>query len=195
MTLNDHSSALALLTTRRSGRPREMVAPGPSADELRQILAIAARTPDHGKLAPWRFVIIGNEQRGALADLLSRALDQHDPEAGEAHHLKARDFAHQAPALVILISAPVHNHKIPVWEQQLSCGAAAMNLLHATHALGYVGGWLTGWQACSKLVEAEFCEEGECIAGFLFLGSPGRELEERPRPNLDELVRVWDPPA
>ena len=190
--LNDRSSALSLLETRRSGRPREMTAPGPSEAELARILTIAARTPDHGKLAPWRFVVVEPGQRQALADVLTRALAEEDPEALPAHHAKALEFAHQAPVLVVLVSAPVQGHKIPVWEQEMSCGAAGMNLLLATHALGYAGGWITGWQAYSPAVTAALCEPGERIAGFLFLGTPG-ELEERPRPALEAVVRRWNP--
>lgn len=195
MTLNDRSSILSLLETRRSGRPREMVEPGPDAAELDRILAIAARTPDHGKLTPWRFVVVGRDQRDALEALLLRALPEHDPEATAAHVEKARQFAHQAPALVVVLSAPIEGHKIPLWEQQLSAGAAAMNLLWATHALGYVGGWITGWPAYSERVRAAFCDPGERIAGFLFLGSPGIALQERPRPDSAIVQRRWTPPA
>ena len=195
LMLNDRSSTLALLETRRSGRPREMVAPGPSAAELTRILAIAARTPDHGKLFPWRFVTVATDQRHALADLLARALPEHDPHANAAHHAKALEFAHQAPSLVVVLSSPRPEHKIPLWEQQLSAGAAAMNLLLATHALGYVGGWITGWAAYSDTVSAAFCAPGERIVGFFFLGSPGRELEERERAPLTTLVRQWAPPG
>lgn len=195
MILNDRSSTLALLETRRSGRPREMVAPGPDEAELQRILAIAARTPDHGKLAPWRFVTVAPDQRRALADLLARALPVHEPAATPAHLAKALEFAHQAPVLVVLVSAPVPDHKIPLWEQQLSAGAVAMNLLHATHALGFVGGWITGWAAYSEMVRSAFCGPGERIAGFFFLGSPSRELEERPRPALSAIARKWVPGA
>jgi len=194
MTLNDNSSALALLETRRSAPPREMIAPGPTDEELKRILTIAVRSPDHGKLSPWRFVIVSQKQRQALADLLAHALPEHDPDAASAHYAKALEFAHQAPTLVVLVSAPIQNHKIPVWEQQLSCGAVAMNLLLGAHALGYVGGWITGWPAYSERVRAAFCEPGQRIAGFIFLGSPGRPLEERPRPALADLVREWQPP-
>ena len=145
--LNDRSSILSLLETRRSARPRELVAPGPSEAEMERILTIAARTPDHGKLFPWRFVTVGADQRQALADLLARALPEHDPDALPAHYAKALEFAHQAPDLVVIVSATTPGHKIPLWEQELSCGAAAMNLLLAAHALGYAGGWITGWAA------------------------------------------------
>ena len=193
--LNDRSSALSLLKTRRSGRPREMVGPGPSDEELRQILEVAMRVPDHGKLVPWRFVIVGKDQREQFALLLRRALQEEDECAGPAHHEKADQFARQGEALIVLISSPTRHHKIPVWEQELSAGAAAMNLLHAAHAFGYVGGWLTGWEAYSPKVNAAFAKPDERIAGFIYLGSPGRDLEERPRPDPAEIVRKWDPPS
>ncbi|MGI8932158.1 MAG: nitroreductase family protein [Sphingomicrobium sp.] len=195
MSLNDRTSTLSLLQTRRSGKPRDMVAPGPSDAELERILTIATRVPDHGKLSPWRFVVVAPHQRNALADLLAKALPEHDTDAGAPHFAKAHEFAHQAPTLVVLVSAPVVGHKIPEWEQQLSCGAVGMNLLMATHALGYVGGWITGWAAYSERVRTAFCRPGERIAGFLFLGSPGAELEERARPDLTLVVRPWVPPS
>ena len=190
MKLNDPTSPLSLLETRRSGRPREMVAPGPSEAELERILTIAARTPDHGKLNPWRFVVVAREQRDALEALLVEAL----PDPAPAHVEKAREFAHQAPTLIVLVAAPVADHKIPLWEQELSVGAAGMNLLSAAHALGFVGGWITGWAAYSERVRAAFCAPGERIAGFMFLGTPGAELHERPRPALGSVARAWVPP-
>jgi len=193
--LNDRSSILSLLETRRSGKPRELAGPGPSGQELERILAIAARVPDHGKLTPWRFVTVGDDQRDALALLLRRALSEEDPEATPAVAEKAEQFAHYAGQLVVLVSAPVEAHKIPVWEQQLSCGTAGMNLLTAAHALGYVAGWVTGWQAYSPMVNAAFCAPGERIAGFVFIGHPIRELEDRPRPDLATVWRRWEPPA
>ena len=193
--LNDLSSTLALLETRRSGRPREMIGPGPSEADLERILTIAARTPDHGKLFPWRFVTVGAAQRDALAELLHQALAEHDPAATAAHHEKEDEFAHNGGSLVVLVSAPVQGHKIPAWEQELSCGAAGMNLMLAAHAMGYVAGWLTGWRAYNERVRAAFCGPGERIGGFLFIGKPGRELEERPRAPLATVVRPWVPPT
>ena len=192
--LNDCSSLLSLLETRRSAKPRELVGPAPSADELERMLAIATRTPDHGKLSPWRFVTVADDQRDALAKLLHEALDREDPSAMPAHYEKAEQFAHYAGALVVLVSAPIEDHKIPVWEQQLSCGAAGMNLLLAAHALGFVAGWVTGWQAYSEHVRAALCKPGERIAGFIFIGHPGAELDDRPRPELEAVHRAWTPP-
>jgi nitroreductase len=193
--LNDTSSILSLLETRRSGKPRELVGPGPTAGELERIIKIASRVPDHGKLTPWRFVTVADDQRDAFGELLGEALAVENPDATTAHYEKEDEFAHYAGELVVLISAPVENHKIPVWEQQLSCGTVGMNLLLAAHALGYVAGWVTGWRAYSPTVNAAFCEPGQRIAGFVFIGHPGCELEERERPNLPAVWRTWNPPA
>jgi nitroreductase len=193
--LNDRSSILSLLETRRSAKPRELIDPGPSPAELERMLAIAARTPDHGKLTPWRFVTVADDQRDAFAALLQDALAEEDPGATGAHRQKEQDFAHYAGQLVVLVSAPVRDHKIPLWEQELSCGAAGMNLLLAAHALGYVGGWVTGWRAYSEQVRSAFCAPGERIAGFIFIGHAGREIDDRPRPPLSDIVRQWRPRA
>ena len=193
--LNDRSSLLSLLETRRSGKPRELEGPGPTAQEMEQILTIAARTPDHGKLAPWRFVTVAEDQRDAFEALLRQALAEEEPSATDAHHQKEHEFAHYAGQLLVLISAPIADHKIPVWEQELSCGAAGMNLLIAAHALGYVAGWVTGWRAYSPRVQAAFCEPGERIAGFIFIGHATRELDERERPTLETICKPWQPPV
>ncbi len=192
--LNDRSSILSLLETRRSGKPRELHGSGPTPQEMERILTIASRVPDHGKLHPWRFIIVADDQRDALGALLRQALVEHDPCASIAHHEKEDEFAHYPGQLVVLVSAPVPNHKIPVWEQELSCGAAGMNLLHAAHALGYVAGWVTGWRAYSERVRRAFCSPGERIAAFIFIGEASRELEERPRPQLLDVAKRWQPP-
>lgn len=192
--LNDRKSILSLLKTRRSARPREMVPPGPSPAELAEIIAIGARSPDHGKLYPWRFVTVAADQRDQLAQLLGEALAEEEPDAPRIKFDKAEEFARQGAALIVLISAPVPDHKIPLWEQILSCGTAGMNIMLAAHALGYVAGWLTGWQAYSEHVRAAFCGPGERIAGFIFIGSPGRELEERERAPLEIVWKPWQVP-
>lgn len=187
---NDLSSPIALLETRRSGKPRDLVAPGPDAAELDRILAVAARTPDHGKLAPWRFVIVGADQRDALAAVITAAYRAERPQASRTEIDALEQFARQAPSLVVALASPKQSH-IPLWEQELSVGAACMNLLHAAHALGYAGGWLTGWPAFSDAVRDAFGQAPERIAGFLFLGTPSRPLDERPRPDRDRVVSHW----
>ena len=193
--LNDRSSILSFLETRRSGKPRDLVGSGPSSEELQRILTIAARTPDHGRLTPWRFVTVSNDQRDALAALLLRALDQENPAATSAHREKEASFAHYPGQLIVLISAPVPNHKIPVWEQELSCGAAGMNILLGAHALGYTAGWVTGWRTYSEHVRQAFCGPGERIGGFIFIGHEARPVEERDRPRLEDVWKAWLPPA
>ncbi|WP_339345708.1 nitroreductase [uncultured Sphingomonas sp.] len=188
---NDLSTPLSLLATRRSGKPRDLVAPGPSQDELVAMIGMAGRTPDHGKLAPWRFVIVPDDRRDALAALLVDAYRTERPAAKQVELDAMVQFARQAPALVVALFSPRTDSHIPMWEQELSAGAACMNLLHAVHAHGYAGGWLTGWPAFSDAVRDAFGTAPERIAGFMFIGTPGRPLEERPRPDPARLCSVW----
>jgi nitroreductase len=187
---NDASSPAALLATRRSAKPRDLLAPGPDGAQLRRILSAAIRTPDHGKLTPWRFVIVPGETRDALANLLQEAFRELHPGADDVEQPAIEQFARQAPTLVVAISRPLKTSHIPIWEQELSAGAACMNLLMAAHAEGFLGAWVTGWAAYSETVRAAFAPEGR-IAGFIFLGSPGHAVEERLRPAYDEVVTQW----
>lgn len=180
-----------MLSTRRSGKPRALVAPGPDADQLRDILSIGMRTPDHGKLAPWRFVVVPRERRDALETLLAEAVAKSQGREGRVDLPTNREFAQQAPTLVVVLSKPVAGHKVPVWEQELSAGAACMNILHAAHALGFAAGWLTGWASFDETVRDAFGGPDERIAGFIYIGTPGEELSERPRPDYDSVVSVW----
>jgi len=191
--LNDLSSPAALAATRRSGKPRNMGAPGPTSAQLDRILAAATRVPDHGKLAPWRFVVVPAERREAFAALLERAYRAEHPDPGKVELEAVRQFALQAPTVIVALSSPAHDSHIPLWEQQLSAGAACMSLLWAAHAEGLVAGWLTGWAAYSDMVrDAMGGGEGDRIAGFLFIGTPTRPLDERPRPERDKVVRIWE---
>ena len=190
---NDTSTPLSLLLSRRSGKARDMIAPGPDAAQMTNILSAATRVPDHGKLAPWRFVTIAADQRSALADLLISAYQTEKPEAGKLELEAMVQFAHQAPALVVAVFSPIVGSKIPQWEQELSTGAACMQLLNAAHALGFVGNWLTGWPTYSETVRNAFGAAHERIAGFFFIGSQAKPLEERPRPILGDVARPWQP--
>lgn len=191
MVFNDLASPIRLIETRRSAKPRDMVEPGPDPSQLDQILGAAMRVPDHGKLAPWRFIVIDADKRNALASLLVEAYRAEKPDAGRLELEAMEQFAKQSPTLVIVVSTPVADSKIPLWEQQLSAGAACMTMLQAAHALGFVGSWLTGWAAYSDAVSEALAGPHGRIAGFLFFGSPGRPLEERPRPDFDEIVSHW----
>jgi nitroreductase len=191
--LNDRSSLASYFASRRSARPRDLIEPGPDPAQLARILEIAARTPDHGKLFPWRFVHVAKARRPAFAEMLHAAYRAGKAEAPARLEVEAVErLATQAPELIVLLSSPIQGHKIPVWEQELSCGAVAMNLLHAAAAMGFDGGWVTGWAAYSPAVfEALGGRSAERIAGFFFLGTTSVELEERPRPAMEHVVSEW----
>ena len=186
---NDLSSLPAYLASRRSGKPRDMIAPGPDAAQLEAILGLAMRTPDHGKLFPWRLIKI--EDRQAFAALLERAFVAANPDARPAQIEAAIAPAVMAPTLVLLLYAPQPSPKIPLWEQQLSVGAVGMNLLHAAHAYGFVASWITGWASYDPIVRSEICVGDEQIAGLFFIGTAGQPHEERPRPAPESIVRNW----
>lgn len=188
--LNDLSSPAAYLASRRSGKPRDLGEPGPDAAALERMLGVAARTPDHGKLAPWRFFVV--DDRDAFARLLADALAAEKPDAKAFEQEAAEQFARQAPCLVVVVSEPDLSKPIPLWEQQLSAGAACLNLVAAAGAEGFAGGWLSGWPAYSETVRRAFTEGADArIAGFVFIGTPTRPLDERPRPAPGEVVRRW----
>jgi len=188
---NDLTTPRSLLATRRSGKPRDLVSPGPDADQLAEILQIAARTPDHGKLAPWRFVIVPDDRRDLLAETIVKAYREERPNAARLEIESLEQFAHQAPTLVVVLFSPKTHSHIPLWEQELSAGAVCMNLLHAVHASGFAGGWLTGWPSFSDAVRNAFGAAPERIAGFMFIGTPSRPLDERPRPDMGAIVSTW----
>ncbi|MBB4632148.1 nitroreductase family protein [Sphingosinicella soli] len=187
---NDRSTPMSLLLSRRSGKARDMIAPGPDAAQMQRILTAAARVPDHGKLAPWRFVIVPESERDALAEALDAIYVAEKPDAGRVEREAVRAFARQAPALVVTLFRPRESH-IPLAEQAASAVSATMTLAHGAHAEGFVSCWLTGWAAYSPAVTALFGAPGDSIVGFMFLGTAARPLEERPRPDLGEVVSVW----
>ncbi len=186
---NDLSSLPAYFASRRSGKARELTPPGPGPETLAHILKLAARTPDHGKLFPWRFIVI--DDRDGFAELLQRAFVTANPDARSAQIEAAIAPAYHSPTLIVLLYAPQPSAKIPEWEQQLSVGAVAMNLLHAAHANGFAGNWLTGWAVYDEVVRAELCQDTEKIAGFFYIGTCVNVLEERPRPDMTQIVRSW----
>jgi nitroreductase len=190
---NDTSSTLALLRSRRSGKARDLVAPGPDDATLADILAIATRVPDHGKLAPWRIVVIPQEQRAAFATMMTDAYRAERPEAGRLELETIDSYARHAPVMLALLSTPVEGSKIPLWEQQASAGAVAMQLLNAAHAHGFAGNWLSGWPAESRVVTAALGGTNalDRVYGFFFIGTQSKPLEERPRPEQSQIISIW----
>ena len=185
------------LKTRRTIPAAQMGEPGPDAETLRSMLAIAARVPDHGKLAPWRFVVFEGDRRQQAVDGLIRMAERTaDEKERRVRVEKARFFA-DGEVIVGVISAPIADHpKIPVWEQQLSAGAVCLNLLHAAQAHGFAAQWLTGWFAYDRDAQRWLgVREGEQVAGFVHIGTPRMPPSERDRPDVDAITTYWRPEA
>lgn len=170
------------LAQRRSAPAQALAAPGPSDAELDAILTLAARTPDHGKLFPWRFVVLSPAFRARTAETLS-ALADAQPAPDKARAVLVKLTA--APVTVLVVSSPVESPKVPAWEQQLSAGAVCMNLEHAANAHGYAASWITDWYAYAPEAVALFgVQDHERIAGFIHIGTAAEPLLERPRPDM-----------
>src|SRR5437588_921904 len=181
--------ALALLKTRRSVKPIDLAGPVPSATELETLLTIAARVPDHGKLVPWRFVVFQGDARLAAGETIASRFKADHPEAtADQVEFERRRLA-RAPLVVAVVSRAAPHVKIPEWEQVLSAGAAAMNLVTAAHALGFAANWVTEWYAYDRRVlNALGLAPNEKIAGFVHIGRPANPPEDRPRPPLSDIV-------
>jgi nitroreductase len=180
--------AIDLLLSRRSGSAKAMSGPGPSPQELETILTAAARVPDHGKLFPWRFIVIEGEARARAGKMLVETLCKTETLTDERAAQEAGRFL-RAPVIVAVVSKPREQIPIPVWEQELSAGAVCQNLLIAAHALGYVANWLTEWTAYHAGVKEQLgLKPGERIAGFIYIGMSAAPLEERVRPDLTKIV-------
>lgn len=185
-------NALKLLLDRRSVVANKLGAPGPDAQQLSKILTAAARVPDHKKLEPWRFILFEGEARSNFGRVLADACKSNEPDASQARlEMEAARFM-RTPVVVAVISSPVDNAAVPEWEQILSAGAACQNLLIATNAAGFSGQWITEWYAFDqKVCSALGLEEGERVAGFIYIGTAQEQPQERDRPNLEEIVTNW----
>ncbi len=192
--LNDTSSALSLVKTRKSASAKAMTSPGPTPEQLAEILGAAVRVPDHGKLAPWRFIIWEGDARAAFGDTMrARWLELH-PEHGESTLEFVRAMFLRAPTVVAVVSRAAEHPKIPIWEQQLSAGAVCMTMLYAATALGVGCQWNTDWIAYDAgIAKAMGLAPHEKIAGILYFGTPAAPLEDRPRPDPQSLVTRWSP--
>jgi nitroreductase len=186
--------ALDLLKTRRSSKAVELSDPGPSAAEIDTLITVASRVPDHGKLAPWRFIVFEGEARRAAGDAIAAAFRTKYPDAKPEQVEAERERLTRAPLVIAVVSRAAPHVKVPEWEQVLSAGAAAMNLVTAAHALGYGANWITEWYAYDRAVlEALGLAKHERIAGFIHIGRPPGPPEDRPRPPLDEIAVRFPP--
>jgi nitroreductase len=181
--------ALDLLKTRRSVKPVELSGPGPTAAELDTILTVASRVPDHGKLAPWRFIVFEGDARLKAGDAIAAAFRAKYPDCKDDQVAAERQRLARAPLVIAVVSRAAPHVKIPEWEQVLSAGAAAMNLVTASHALGFAANWITEWYAYDRgVLDALGLAAHEKIAGFVHIGRPAQPPEDRPRPPLSEIV-------
>jgi len=181
--------AIELLKTRRSVKPREMSGPGPSPAELETILTIGARVPDHGKLAPWRFIVFEGDARLRAGEIIAKVFAQNNPQATATDLEIEKKRLTDAPLVIGVVSFTRPHPKVPAFEQELSAGASAMNIVTAATALGYGAAWLTGWFAFDRNVLDGFgLNADEKLAGLIHIGTPSRPNEDRPRPNLSEIV-------
>jgi nitroreductase len=187
---------LWVLETRRSVPPQQLDLPAPSPEQLRRILTIASRVPDHGSLVPWRFITVQGEARGrlgaAFADAYLRSDGAQPQEQAERTAARIRDAFSTPPVTVFVVSRADAAARFPEWEQTLSAGAACMNLIVAASALGFAANWLTGWVAYSASARKILgLTEQERIAGFIPIGTSRNAAPERPRPALDDIVTAW----
>lgn len=179
------------LASRRSIPAFQMGEPGPSKGEVEEMLKLASRVPDHGKLAPWRFIVYRGEERARIsAELKTMALAA-KPDLSEEMIKVEETRLTRAPVVVAVVSTAAPHFKIPEWEQLMSAGAVCLNLLMAANALGYASNWLTEWFAFDERAYPLLgVKPGEKLAGFIHIGTAMVPPTERPRPELAEIV-TW----
>lgn len=183
------TDAIELLKIRRSVKPREMSGPGPSPAELETILTIGARVPDHGKLTPWRFIVFEGDARARAGEIIANVFARKNPDAPAADIEVEKRRLMDAPLVIAVVSFTREHPKVPPWEQQLSAGASAMNIVTAATALGYGANWLTGWFSFDRdVLDGLGLKSDERLAGFIHIGTPTKPSEDRPRPNLADIV-------
>ncbi len=180
---------IQMLSTRRSVAPRLLTEPAPSGAELDKLLTIASRVPDHGRLVPWRFIVIERQGAEQIGEVIARTFVEDNPEADAERVVIERGRLVRAPLVVAVVSRARPHAKIPEREQLLSAGAAGMSLVIAANAMGYATNWLTEWYAYDRRVLAELgLADDETIAGFIHIGTPVEPSTERPRPDLGSIV-------
>lgn len=183
------TDTLSLLKLRRSVPPQLLAAPGPEGAQLDELLTIASRVPDHGKLVPWRFIVFSGAAREQAADVVAQAFRNRNPDAAEDQVAFERKRLLHAPVIVAVVSRAAPHVKIPQWEQELTAGAVCMTMLVAAQAMGFAGCWLTNWFSFDRSVLTAFgLEAEERIAGFIHLGTASSVPPDRERPVLADIV-------
>lgn len=184
---------IAYLHTRRSIPAIQLAAPAPEGDTLLEILTIAARVPDHGKLHPWRFILYRGAAAVTAGERVAALWQRRHPEAKEGHLAVERARFTRAPLVVGVVSSVIAGHpKVPIWEQELSAGAVCLNLLHAANAFGYAGQWVSEWMCFDdEAARVLGAREGERFAGFIHIGTPTQPPVERDRPDVPALISEY----
>jgi len=179
------------LATRRSIPAFQMGGPGPGTAEIEEMLKLASRVPDHGKLAPWRFIVFRGEERVRISAELAKMALAAKPDLSQEMIKVENTRLTRAPVVVAVVSTAAPHFKVPEWEQVMSAGAVCLNLLMAANAHGYASNWLTEWYAFDEKAYALLgVQPGEKIAGFIHIGTPQVPPTERPRPELADIV-TW----
>jgi len=179
------------LKTRRSSLSISLEAPGPDEAQLEDILTIASRVPDHGKLAPWRFVLWTMDARKSMHDDLTELLAQKTDMPDAPKKQQGTDKLLHAPCVVAVVSTSSNHPKIPQWEQILSAGAVCQNMIMAANAIGFEAQWLTAWYVYDKDANGILqLADGEAIAGIIHIGSSSVAKSERARPALDDIFSI-----
>ncbi|HKH81344.1 MAG TPA: nitroreductase [Methylovirgula sp.] len=183
------NATIELLRTRRSAAPALLTGPGPTSEERELLLTIGARVPDHGKLAPFRFIVFEGAAREKAGAIIAEVFAKSNPGADHARIEAERKRLALAPLVIAVVSRAAPHEKIPQWEQILAAGAVCMSLVIAAHAMGFATAWITEWYAYERAVLDRFgLSETERIAGFIHIGRHPGPREDRPRPALTALV-------
>lgn len=182
---------ISFLKSRRSTPVLQLDEPAPVREQVEEMLTIASRVPDHGKLAPWRFIVYAGEERAKAGDALAQIVMSDDPQASDERLALERGRFTRAPLVIGVISRAAVHPKIPEWEQIMSAGAACHNLLLAANAFGYGANWLSEWYAFdNRAWPALGVKETEKVAGFVHIGTRTEAPFERARPALEDVV-TW----
>jgi nitroreductase len=190
------TDALQLLKTRKSISAQFLAAPGPTAAQLEEMLTVASRVPDHGKLAPWRFIVFEGAARVSAGAALAELYAAKHPDADAKRLDEERGRLARAPLVVAIVSKAAPHVKIPEFEQLLSAAAAAMNLELAAQALGFASQWTTDWFAYDDVAGKLLgLQAGERFVGFIHIGTSTVPPVDRPRPALADIVTRWSPPG
>ncbi len=193
MEIKDLPELKNFLKSRRSHLAATLQHPGPDRAQVSELLEMACRVPDHGKISPWRFVIYDAAQAKLIGERLAVIAEKRQGPLGENTRAMELDRFDRAPLVIGVLSSPDREHKVPVWEQELAVGAVCISLLNACFAMGFAAQWLTEWYAFDEEAASYLgARDGERFAGFIYVGTPSVKPNERPRPDVAGLSGYFE---